>query len=152
VAELDELMKARVAMFEGRTKIAWGSTLLVLGLVGYLWIAFYSSVMGTVDNLERASQQMLGADPGKEIVLEAHDELGRVTKSFNAIAQRLRHEWEQATQDNARARAAEASLVESEERTRLIVQSALDAVVTIDREGKVIEWNPQATAIFGWSR
>src|SRR6185295_12163052 len=120
--------------------------------VGYLWVAFYAAVMGTVDNLEHASQRMLGADISKEIVLETHDELGRVTKSFNLIAQRLRREWEQATQDNARARAAEAGLVESEERTRLIIQSALDAVITIDVEGRVVEWNPQAAAMFGWSR
>jgi PAS domain S-box-containing protein len=151
-AELDELMDGRIAKYEGRKKIAWISTLLVLGLVGYLWLAFYAAVMGTVDNLEHASQRMLGADPTKEIVLETHDELGRVTKSFNAIAQRLRQEWEQATQDNARARAAEARLLESEERTRLIIQSALDAVITIDLEGRIVEWNPQASAIFGWPR
>ena len=79
-------------------------------------------------------------------------EQGRVTKSFNTIAHRLRREWEQATQDNARARAAEADLLESEARTRLIITSALDAVITMDVEGKVVEWNPQAAAIFGWSR
>jgi PAS domain S-box-containing protein len=152
VVELDQLMNARVEKHERRRSIAWASTLLVLAGVGYLWIAFYAAVMGTVDDLERASQRMLGADPGQEIVLEAHDEMGRVTRSFNAIAQRLRREWEQATQDNARARAAEASLLESEERTRLIIQSALDAVITIDAEGKVVEWNPQAAAIFGWTR
>ena len=152
VAELDDLMGARVALYEGRRRIAWISTLLVLCLVGYLWLAFYAAAMGTVQNLEQASQRMLGADPGKEIVLETQDELGRVTRSFNAIAQRLRHEWEQATQDNARARAAEAGLLESEERTRLIIQAALDGVVTIDVEGRVVEWNPQATTIFGWAR
>ena len=152
VRELDELMMNRIQKHERRRTIAWLSTLLVLAGVGYLWIAFYAAVMGTVDDLERASQRMLGADPGQEVVLEAHDEMGRVTKSFNAIAQRLRREWEQATQDNARARAAEASLLVSEERTRLIIQSALDAVITIDAEGKVVEWNPQAAAIFGWTR
>jgi PAS domain S-box-containing protein len=152
VNELDSLMQTRVDKHVARRDIAWKSTLLVLLLVGYLWFAFYAAVMGTVDDLERASQRMLGGDPGKEIVLEAHDELGRVTKSFNAIAQRLRREWEQATQDNARARAAEASLLASEERTRLIIQSALDAVITIDAQGMVVEWNSQAAAILGWTR
>jgi len=151
-AELDELMKARVDTYVQRRQIAWICTAIALVLVGYLWFAFYAGVMGTVDNLEQASQQMLGADPGKEMVLETHDELGRVARSFNAIAQRLRHEWEQATEDNARRRAAEAQLQESEERTRLIIQSALDAVITIDMEGRVTEWNPQSAAMFGWTR
>ena len=152
VRELDELMQARIDKHKGRRNIAWVSTFVILGVVSYLWIAFYASFMGIVYNLETASQRMMGSDPGHEVVIETQDELGRVTKSFNAIAQRLRREWEQATQDNARARAAEAGLLESEERTRLIIQSALDGVITMDTEGKVVEWNPQAAAIFGWSR
>jgi PAS domain S-box-containing protein len=151
-AELDELLQARIAKFEGRRRIAWITTLLVLSVVSFLWFAFYAAVMGTVSSLEQASRRMLGADPSREIVLETQDELGRATRSFNAIARRLREEWEQATEDNARARAAEARLQQSEERTRLIIHSALDAVIAIDPEGRVAEWNPQAAAIFGWSR
>jgi PAS domain S-box-containing protein len=44
----------------------------------------------------------------------------------------------------------QASLRESEERTRLIVAHALDAVITMDVEGRITSWNPQAEAIFGW--
>jgi PAS domain S-box-containing protein len=39
-----------------------------------------------------------------------------------------------------------------EERYRSIVQSALDAVVTMDEQGRVTDWNPQAEEIFGWRR
>ncbi|MBV9868758.1 MAG: EAL domain-containing protein [Abitibacteriaceae bacterium] len=47
---------------------------------------------------------------------------------------------------------AEASLRESEKLYRLIVDNALDAVVGMDQSGHVIEWSPQAEAIFGWSQ
>lgn len=47
-------------------------------------------------------------------------------------------------------RASEA-LQASEERTRLIVATAHDAVVGIDPTGHIIEWNQQAEATFGWS-
>ena len=40
----------------------------------------------------------------------------------------------------------------SESRLKAIVQGALDAVVTMDRTGRVVEWNPQAETIFGYSR
>ena len=40
----------------------------------------------------------------------------------------------------------------SEERTRLIVDTALDAVITIDEEGRITGWNAQAERTFGWSR
>ncbi len=48
-----------------------------------------------------------------------------------------------------RARAEE-SLRESEARVRAIVDSALDAVVTMDASGRIIGWNLQAEVIFGW--
>lgn len=40
----------------------------------------------------------------------------------------------------------------SESRLKAIVQGALDAVVTMDGTGRVVEWNPQAETIFGYSR
>lgn len=47
---------------------------------------------------------------------------------------------------------AQDALAASEERTRLIVETALDAVVTMDRAGAITGWSPQAEAVFGWSR
>ena len=65
---------------------------------------------------------------------------------------RLRAEYRQAQQESAWARAAEAALLQSQERNRAIVDTALDGVITIDAAGIVTEWNRQATAIFGWAR
>ena len=47
---------------------------------------------------------------------------------------------------------AEEALHESEETTRLIIDTALDAVITIDQDGQIAQWNDQAEAIFGWTR
>jgi len=47
---------------------------------------------------------------------------------------------------------SEKALAASEERTRLIVETALDAVISIDREGAITGWNKQAEKIFGWTR
>jgi PAS domain S-box-containing protein len=46
----------------------------------------------------------------------------------------------------------EDALVASEERARLIIETALDAVITMDSAGLITAWSPQAEAIFGWSR
>jgi diguanylate cyclase (GGDEF)-like protein/PAS domain S-box-containing protein len=43
-------------------------------------------------------------------------------------------------------------LHESERHMRLVVDGALDAVITMDSSGAITGWNPQAEAIFGWSR
>jgi PAS domain S-box-containing protein len=46
----------------------------------------------------------------------------------------------------------EASLRESEAQLRAILEGALDAVVGMDASGKVIDWNQQAEATFGYAR
>lgn len=65
---------------------------------------------------------------------------------------RLRAEHRQAQQESAWAKAAEAALLQSQERNRAIVDTALDGVITIDSSGIVTDWNAQASVIFGWSR
>jgi PAS domain S-box-containing protein len=45
-----------------------------------------------------------------------------------------------------------AHLEASRARTRAVIETALDAVVTADRDGSVTDWNPQAEEVFGWSR
>jgi PAS domain S-box-containing protein len=42
-------------------------------------------------------------------------------------------------------------LLESEARLRLTIDTAMDAVIALDEQGVVTEWNPQAAGIFGWS-
>jgi len=44
----------------------------------------------------------------------------------------------------------EAALRENESRTRLIIDTALDAIVTMDPDGMITEWNAQAELLFGW--
>ncbi len=51
----------------------------------------------------------------------------------------------------ARRRAAE-QMRESADRQRLILETAYDAFVAIDVQGKIVEWNPQSEKAFGWSR
>ena len=54
---------------------------------------------------------------------------------------------------NMQARAAfTRQLAESEQRTRLIVDTALDAVITMNAAGRISGWNAQAERMFGWSR
>ncbi|CUS39326.1 response regulator [Candidatus Nitrospira nitrificans] len=45
----------------------------------------------------------------------------------------------------------EAALHENEARTSLIIDTALDAVMTMDHMGRITEWNAQAEQMFGWS-
>ncbi|HXL86411.1 MAG TPA: MHYT domain-containing protein, partial [Gemmatimonadaceae bacterium] len=49
-------------------------------------------------------------------------------------------------------RRAEEELRQSVQRTRLILDNALDAVITMSVSGSISSWNAQAEKMFGWSR
>ena len=55
-------------------------------------------------------------------------------------------------QDITARKLAEEALRASEARTRLIVDTAHDAFIAMDIEGRITDWNAQAEATFGWSR
>jgi len=42
------------------------------------------------------------------------------------------------------------SLRESEKETRLIIDTAMDAIIQVDETGNILTWNPQACRLFGW--
>jgi PAS domain S-box-containing protein len=46
----------------------------------------------------------------------------------------------------------EEALRESERQTRLILDTAYEAFISIDLEGRIVDWNAEAERVFGWSR
>ena len=47
---------------------------------------------------------------------------------------------------------AEGALLQSEGRTRLIIDTALSSVISMDEQGRITGWNAQAEQTFGWTR
>ena len=60
--------------------------------------------------------------------------------------------YEGTSQDITERKRAEVALRESEARKGAVMETALDAIVTIDREGKFIEFNSAAEKMFGCNR
>ncbi len=53
--------------------------------------------------------------------------------------------------DVTEKRRTQRALEGSEARKRLLLQASLDAAVTMDHEGKVVDWGARAVELFGWS-
>ncbi len=70
-----------------------------------------------------------------------------LTRLVPAIERELRE-----SESRGERRRAERALAASEERTRLIIEHALDAVVSFTAQGHVAEWNLRAEELFGRSR
>ncbi|MFQ5433501.1 MAG: PAS domain S-box protein, partial [Anaerolineae bacterium] len=58
----------------------------------------------------------------------------------------------QLQEEIAEREQTEIALRESESQTRQIVDNALDAVISMDADSRILEWNQQAEATWGWSR
>lgn len=68
--------------------------------------------------------------------------------NLSRLAAAAIRELEAADQRKSSTRARD----ESQARLSAVMISALDAVVTVDAEGRIVEWNPAAAILFGWSR
>jgi diguanylate cyclase (GGDEF)-like protein/PAS domain S-box-containing protein len=75
-----------------------------------------------------------------------------ILSSAEALSDLVIGNEEFAKKTAALQKAARAAHGEYLRRLRSIFDSALDAVVTMDSEGKITDWNPMAETIFGWPR
>jgi PAS domain S-box-containing protein len=120
-------------------------------LVGVLFVALTLLLLDRValSRLSRLSGEVsaIGAsgDLSRRARVSGRDEISRLAAGINAMLQEVE-------QSQAQRSRAEEALRESEERTRLTLDAALDAVVMMDSEGVITGWNPQAEAVFGWPR
>ena len=87
-------------------------------------------VTGTVSEEFAAGIIKAGAD---DYILK--DRLTRLPSAIDAALQKKK---------------AEAIARNSEDVRKLIMKSALDAIICIDTDGKIIVWNTQAEVLFGW--
>jgi len=69
---------------------------------------------------------------------------------FNSEGKLLK--WRGVDRDITVRKHFQDALIESEKRTRLIIESSLSAIVIMDSYGLITDWNHQAEKMFGWSR
>ena len=122
--------------------------------------AYLPVLVLTVDATREAKRRALAAGARDFLTkpFEPFEELLRIRNLLDT--RRLHLTLERQMVEVARQRAdavagrltTEEALRESEERTELIVAHALDAVITIDVQGRITSWNPQAERLFGWSQ
>ncbi|MFQ5499693.1 MAG: PAS domain S-box protein, partial [Candidatus Zixiibacteriota bacterium] len=112
---------------------------LAILLAGIVVALLLSKMITTpLVRLKDAAVRMAQGDHNIEIPISSNDEVGALGSAFNAMA------------DNVRL--AINDLTDSKERSRLIIETAADAYVSVDESRNVIEWNGQAETLFGWQR
>lgn len=82
----------------------------------------------------------------------ATNEFGLVARKINIKTQMLRDSNRQMVVAMDKRERADKLRRVSEKRFKAIARTAPDAIISIDEQGKIIDWNPAACAIFGYQR
>ncbi len=127
-------------------KAAFAGVIMLVALLGGAF--FTAIILRPIRTLSKTAEALAGGDLSARTTEVRGDELGKLGSQFNFMADALQKERDGL---ELRVRERTADLVTSQERIRLIIESALDAVISIDESGMVLGWNAQAEAIFGWT-
>ena len=105
-------------------------------------VAEHRATTELFDLLTSMQYQQNNADFSKPVPEEPFTEVGQIARKYNQVIDRVSAEI--AQRDNALMR-----FQESEMRKSAILNSSMDCIVTINRFGSVMEFNPAAERTFG---
>jgi PAS domain S-box-containing protein len=112
--------------------------ILGLGLGGTFFYFHAGSIANPIIRMKDAALKIGRGELGTRIAIESHDEVGILAQAFNQMAADLG--------------TAQEALRHSEERSRVIIETANDAFIGMDSHDLITDWNRQAEQTFGWSR
>lgn len=161
LAKID-LSEAYVPLDEYRRALLWiQSCLFVVGLAGSFWLS--RRLTRPIVALTETAMAVTAGDLAAQVTVTTDDEIGVLSRTFNAMTRQLQMSYatleEQVARrtselrdEIARREEIQQELQQNAERIQRIIDTANDAFITMDSAGKIIEWNPQARTMFGWSR
>ena len=135
--------KAEAARRFFQQSLYWAGWVTALALA--MWLVFHFLLTRRTARLVRAAEQLAAGNLAARSDLKGTDELGRLSRAFDAMALKVADTQTRLQQDIAeRERAAEALRV-SEASYRAIFDAAEDAIFVHDIEtGAIVDVNPKA--------
>ena len=131
-------------------------TISIAGL-SVILVAIFSYILGTLltqrlFKLKNASREIEISGPGHQIKVNGNDEIAEVSQAFNAMSSSLKTTIEELK--NSFNKQKELTIVSNRNAAEkeAILATSLDAIITINTKGDVVDYNDVAENIFGWSK
>ena len=139
-----QLIPAAEALLNMRIDQAQQTLWLSLGIPSGLFLLFLYFAIGAhisitrgISALVKAAQGYVSGEFHQRLPVVSQDEIGRMTASFNHLADGFDALLKQYINDQIRL--------------QNILDTALDAILQMDTDGVLRDWNRQAEQLFGWS-
>jgi Amt family ammonium transporter len=108
-------------------------------------VAEHAASTEIIDLLTEMEDHRRRGDFSQPVVVEPHTEVGQIAQQYNYVLQRVNEEIHKR-EDLLRA------LTVSETRKSAILDAVLDCIITIDGQGRVMEFNPATARTLGCSQ
>lgn len=130
----------------------WTISIAVLEVV---LVAIFSWVLGTwltrqLKQLREASETIAEQGPGLQVPVQGRDEIATATRAFNRMSARLADSYHDLTAALDEARRLEQRAARNEAKNAATLLASLDAIVTVDVQGRIVEFNDNAARLFGY--
>jgi PAS domain S-box-containing protein len=121
------------------------TTLALLAMTTVLVTMMSRRITKPLHDVAEAADAIAAGDFGRRTVTSRSDEIGRVSRAFNAMTEHV-VAVQRRLADDARA------LGQSDARKSAVMAGALDCIVSMDHLGNIVEFNPAAERTFGHPR
>ncbi len=121
-------------------------TLIVLGI---LYWALNIIIIRPIERLRLATEAIAAGNYENSLPPASNDEIGDLAQAYERMRSQVR-QYTRSLEEMVAQRTADLS--QSEEKYRSLVEQSGEAIVLVDNQGLIVEWNQQAVQTFGRSR
>jgi two-component system NtrC family sensor kinase len=143
------------AKWEARAQVIqqslyWAGSATALALA--MWLAFHFLLTRRTAHLVRAAEQLAAGDLHARSGLRGRDELGRLSRAFDAMASEVAETQTRLRQDIAERARVQQALENSEEEYRAMFNASIDGLALWNAAGEMVDANPALWKMYGYSQ
>ena len=126
----------------------WAGWVTALALT--MWLVFHFLLTRRTARLVNAAEQIAAGNLAARSGLKGQDELGRLSRAFDAMALEVAETQTRLQQDIAGRKIAEAALREREEQYHSMFCASIDGLALWNADGEMVDTNPALWQMYGY--